>query len=235
VHVLDPHHEYLVHPGYPSFGRSRRDRYDAEIAFTDDYLGRMIDAVRKGPQGDRTLIALVSDHGEAFREHGVVYHNTTLYQEMLRVPFILHLPPAVPRRKPRVLRAPVSNVDLLPTLVGALGRRPPPGTVGHNLLRAAVTGEEDLARIVYAETTITQQPRRRLRRVTSDTHGLVHDATVGQFQLLDRRSDPTEQRPLSGAGGAEGERLRMALEWFEAEVAGAERSLRASGRSRAPR
>ncbi len=226
VHVLDPHHEYMVHPGYPSFGRNRRNRYDAEIAFTDDYVGRMLRAIRTGPQGKRTVVALAADHGEAFREHGVVYHNTTVYQEMLRVPLVVHLPGARPRR----LQAPVSLVDLLPTFVNVVGRGVPAGIAGHSLLRAVVTGTEDLERIVYAETTDTQQPRRKLRRATSDRLAIVHDATAGTWQIFDRRRDPDELRPLGGGGGAEGERVRMALEAFEGEVARAERAARGRGR-----
>jgi arylsulfatase A-like enzyme len=212
LHVLDPHHEYLIHPGYPSFGRGRRDRYDAEIAFSDDYVGRMLAAIEGGPQGGRTLVVLAADHGEAFGEHGVVYHNTTVYQEMLRIPLVARLPGARPRR----LEAPVSLVDLLPTFLNVVGRRAT-GMVGHSFLGAVATGREDFSRIVYAETTDTQQPRRRLRRATSDSYALVHDATAGTFQLFDRRRDPGEERPLAGGGGAEGERLRMALEAFEAQ------------------
>ena len=72
-----------------------------------------------GGLADKTIIAIASDHGEAFLEHGVEGHARNLYQEVQDVPLILYLPF---RLDPGItVNTPVANVDLWPTLLDLLG------------------------------------------------------------------------------------------------------------------
>jgi len=67
-------------------------RYDAEIAYVDAELARLLAAVAAAPGGDRTLIAITADHGESFGEHDYFSHGAHLYEDNVRVPLLLRLP-----------------------------------------------------------------------------------------------------------------------------------------------
>ena len=79
-------------PRVPSFGTSQRDLYDGEIAFVDKHLGRVLDAIAAAPWGKKTAIIVTSDHGEAFGEHKMWRHGSELWEELVHVPLIVHVP-----------------------------------------------------------------------------------------------------------------------------------------------
>ncbi|HLV64631.1 MAG TPA: sulfatase-like hydrolase/transferase [Polyangiaceae bacterium] len=112
VHYTDPHAEYVPHEGF-DFGSNGRARYDGEVAFTDHHVGRLLDGLRQSPAWDRTIVILTSDHGEAFGEHGLIRHGFELWEELVRVPFIVRVP-GVPPHRVGVRR---SLIDLVPTLL----------------------------------------------------------------------------------------------------------------------
>lgn len=92
--------------------------YDAEVAWVDHELSRLFAAV-----SDDTLIVVLSDHGEAFEEHGWMLHGATQYEEELRVPLIVRLPHS-PREAVRV-DVPVMLLDIAPTILSVCGLRSP--------------------------------------------------------------------------------------------------------------
>lgn len=113
VHYLDPHADYLKHDDAPSFGSSQRDLYDGEVAFTDKHVGRVLAAIAGAPFGGRTAIIVSSDHGEAFGEHSMYRHGFEVWEELVRVPLVVHVPGARPAR----VGARRSLIDLVPTIV----------------------------------------------------------------------------------------------------------------------
>lgn len=121
IHYLDPHADYLHHDDVPSFGSGQRALYDGEVAFTDKHIGRVLDAVQKAPWGARTAIIVTSDHGEAFGEHKMYRHGFELWEPLVRVPLIVHVPSAKPSR----VDARRSLIDLVPTLLDLLHIDPP--------------------------------------------------------------------------------------------------------------
>jgi arylsulfatase A-like enzyme len=108
-----------------------RALYQAEVAYTDRQVGRFLDGLRDLGLEDRTVVAVVSDHGEEFwdrleQERRLGYetnsdHGHTLYQELVHVPALLR----IPGREAAVVRDPVQLVDLFPTLLRAVGVEPP--------------------------------------------------------------------------------------------------------------
>lgn len=106
--------------------------YRAEVAYTDRQIGRLLAALDERGLSERTLVLLVSDHGEEFWEHqrqerrlgyhAIADHGHSHYQELLHVPAILF----VPGQEPREVSAPVETVDLFPTVLSFLGLEPPP-------------------------------------------------------------------------------------------------------------
>jgi hypothetical protein len=71
--------------------------YDGEIRYTDDEVGRILDHVAASGLSGSTLVVVTSDHGEEFLEHGSWEHQKTLYEEVVRVPLIVHGPGVAPR------------------------------------------------------------------------------------------------------------------------------------------
>ncbi len=111
VHLFEPHAPY----GRPG-DRSPADvRYDGEVAESDRQIARVIAAL--GPEASSTLIVLAADHGEAFGEHGEIGHSIFVYDTTLQVPLIV----AGPAVTPRVVRDPVTLVDIAPTVTRLLG------------------------------------------------------------------------------------------------------------------
>ncbi len=126
IHYLDPHADYLRHDDVPNFGSGQRALYDGEVAFTDKHIGRVIDAVQKTPWGQRTAIIVTSDHGEAFGEHKMVRHGFELWEPLVRVPLIVH----VPNVKPSRIETRRSAIDIVPTVLELLHIDPPKTTEG---------------------------------------------------------------------------------------------------------
>lgn len=95
-------------------------RYDAAVRYTDEHVGRLIDTIRR--EYPNTLVIVLSDHGEHFWEHGLLGHGLTLYEEEIRVPFII----SGPGIEPAKVDEPVGTINLLPTIAAYLDLPPSP-------------------------------------------------------------------------------------------------------------
>ena len=91
--------------------------YDATVRQADERVAELWNALEQLELTDRTIFVVTSDHGEEFLEHGGLGHARTLYEEMLRVPLIVH----VPGQPARAWEQPVEGVDVAPTLLSLLG------------------------------------------------------------------------------------------------------------------
>jgi choline-sulfatase len=119
-----------------------RALYDAEIAYVDREVGRILDRLdrleRAGLAG-RTLVVFAADHGEDFYEHHrYIGHGRFLYESALRVPMIL-AGPGVPEG--RVVEGTVRTIDLAPTALRLLGLEPPESFEGRSFAGALGGGE----------------------------------------------------------------------------------------------
>ena len=95
--------------------------YDSEIAFTDEYIGRLIGQLKRDKLYDKSLIVFLADHGEEFRDHGAFFHMHTLYHELLHVPLIVKVPGS---RASKVVGGNFPLIDLFPSIVGQIGCSP---------------------------------------------------------------------------------------------------------------
>ena len=111
VHLFEPHAPY----GNAADGRPASARYGDEVAEADRQIGRVLEAL--GDARPSTVVAVTADHGEAFGEHGEIAHSIFVYDTTLRVPLIV-AGPGVARRR---VDAPVSHVDVAPTVLARLG------------------------------------------------------------------------------------------------------------------
>lgn len=91
--------------------------YDGSIRYMDDQLALLWSKLKREGLSETTVISVISDHGEEFMEHGRLGHGHGLYENLLQVPWILHIPGSPGRR----IEARVSLLDLMPTLLHSAG------------------------------------------------------------------------------------------------------------------
>jgi arylsulfatase A-like enzyme len=108
--------------------------YDAEIAQNDAAFGEFVEELDRRGLGASAAVLLTADHGEEFFEHGGWKHGFTLYEELLRIPFVLRLPGESGRATAgRVVDAAVDQIDIAPTLLGLAGVAPSPTLPGRDV------------------------------------------------------------------------------------------------------
>ncbi|MFH0981957.1 MAG: sulfatase [Planctomycetota bacterium] len=188
-HYYDPHHPYKS----PLADLERfRDKlpYDAEVAFVDMHFKRLLDTVDKHNLRARTLIVVVSDHGESLREHGEPNHGIFIYEATIRSAWLLSNPVLFDRPY-RVDDRVVSLVDAFPTLLELLGLPLPSRGDGQSLLSV----KPDPDRAVYIES---YYPREKLRCSTlcglrRHTDKYILAPTPEYYDL---RKDPREAKNL---------------------------------------
>ena len=128
LHYFDPHAPYA--PPEPWATQWAGDPYAGEIAYTDHWVGHVVDRLEEMGEADSTLVIITSDHGESLGEHGEATHGYFVYDSTMRVPMIVRGPGVLPDR---VLDDPVGIVDLVPTLLAALDVETPGDLQGIDL------------------------------------------------------------------------------------------------------
>jgi arylsulfatase len=218
LHFWDVHYDYRPPPGYaerfdPDYtgefdasdfahnpeirpDMNPRDRehlralYDGEIAYTDERIGEVLDALDALGLTNDTLVVLTADHGEAFFEHGHKGHRNELHAEEVRIPLILR-GPGVPVgvRRP----GPAHVTDVAPTLLAlALGQpraTPGPGE-GWDLRRALTDASALEGRWVLSELAVAS---RRQSALESLSDKILRDEPTGITRVFDLVADPGEQ------------------------------------------
>lgn len=179
VHYFDVHEPYRE----DSLGTSDVDRYDGEIRNVDRAIERLVDGVRQRLERP-VIIALTADHGEEFRDHGGVYHGSTLYEEQIRVPLIIHVPGVDPRR----VSAPVELVDVAPTLLSLVDHADP--TMRGDDLRP-LFGEDVDWSPAFAAVSYKKM-------VVRWPYKLVADLRFDLYEIYDLHQDPRERVNLAG-------------------------------------
>jgi arylsulfatase A-like enzyme len=178
--------------------------YDGGVRYADALLGEIFATIERLDLGDRTVVIVTSDHGEALGERGLVGHNR-VFDVHLRVPLIVRLP----TRLHQELGGPVQLIDLLPTLLGMLGVEAPEGLPGMDLRPAVAQGRLDPQRLRYAESgNGLAQTLRMDQRWT-----LIMNRGVPQG-LYDLQADPEETDDLIEQHPEIADRLRAAFEQF---------------------
>lgn len=176
--------------------------YDREIRFTDDQVGAFLASLHRLGLDDRTIVILLSDHGEEFGDHGGMGHGRTLYREVLHVPLVVRAPGlATPAR----IATPVSLLDVAPTVLDLLGL---PADRGHRgvSLAALLRGGRDTGppadRPIYGEIDrddLIAHDHVRMTSVRSDGRTAITDSMDGTTRCY-AADDPDERRPLADCG-----------------------------------
>lgn len=180
---LSPYFE-LGSPMSPADLRRAIDLYDGEIAYVDVEVGRLIHELERRRRP--TVVAFTADHGEEFKEHGSLGHGRTLFGEQLAVPLILAGDPALVAGTRR--RAPVSLVDLAPTLLELAGAEPLADVQGISLLAPEVR-----SRVVFGESIRFGD---EIRSARLGPFKMIHWEQGDRRVFFDLEQDPWEQQPM---------------------------------------
>jgi arylsulfatase A-like enzyme len=212
LHYMDAHHPYEPAPEHrarfdPGPGKRvyhngpieevvpedlahTRALYRGALRGLDEALRELSAQLEADGRLDDALVAIVSDHGEGFLEHGGLGHGWGVYEELVRAVWILWHP-ALREHAARIQR-PVSVVDVLPTLVDLVGLPQ----------LESIDGKTFAARILHGS-----QPRDRDRILFAD-QGEVRAARRGPHKLIrwsgpdpreaafDLARDPREAAPV---------------------------------------
>lgn len=223
LNYFDPHKPYLADWRRVA-GESPSDTlqagYEAEIAYLDAHVGRLLDSLERRGAMRNTLVVITADHGEHFGEHNLQGHANSVYTTLLHVPLIIRWDGRVPAGH-RVTRV-VSHRDLPRTLAGLAG-----------LTRARFPGHSlsDTWRDSLAQTSEVIAQHERVMDVDLARPASAAAMTTifdGRWQLIrslrrvieemyEYRHDPNAERNLIGSDSAMRmrdsliERMRTAL------------------------
>lgn len=163
------------------------EMYDAQVTHADERIGDLIAELKARGRWDRTLFVVVADHGEELGEHGGLEHGHTVYDELLRVPLMI----AGPGVRPGRIEAPVSLLDLTPTLLDLVGVAAPDDLVGRSL-RGALSGGALSAQPIGAGFVLYGEDAWAVV-----DGGQKWSVRGGAAQRFDLAADPGEQRPAA--------------------------------------
>jgi choline-sulfatase len=214
VHYFDPHGPYeaphrhrLWDDHGPSTEANRSDRYDGEVHYVDAEIGRLFQFLARRGAEEGTLVVVTADHGEEFFDHGGWYHAEELYDESVRVPWIVAGPGVVPGR----VVPTVGLVDLMPTLLGLVDVPAPTGIEGRSQA-AAVTGTGPAqAHPVVLEQWKHKTDRVQKLAVVDGTDKLILDLDHRLWERYDLQADPHEHDNRWGTDAERDEALRALL------------------------
>jgi arylsulfatase A-like enzyme len=190
--------------------------YDGEVRYVDSFLDGLLDTLRTLGLDRDTVVLFTSDHGEEIFEHGNFDHGDTLYDEVMRVPFILWGPGRVPAG--RVVDTPVALVDVVPTLVelagGAVSGQDGGELQGRSLV-PLLSSEEIGDRLLFAEG-YAEESVPLAAAWDGSVKLILRGADLEEAELYDLATDPSEQVDLAAERPETVERLRRAiLDWKE--------------------
>lgn len=172
------------------------DLYDAEIATVDQAIGELLDELEARGFGDKLVVGVAADHGEAFGEHESWFHGLDLHWESLSVPFIVW-----DSRTPRAAVVDDSPSDLLDvptTLLALAGVDRMPGMLGRNLLGDGPRFERPLMASLGRDKLFEGylRPRSHRRAATHWPWKILVDASWVP-RLYNLEEDPEEKRPVA--------------------------------------
>jgi arylsulfatase A-like enzyme len=201
IHLFDLHSPYKLKPAQDS-NEPETAGYDAELEYIDQLLGRFRQALIENGWWKKSLVILLSDHGESLGDHGELSHGYFIYESTLHVPLIIHWPEGFPKLPDRVTE-PAGLIDVAPTILDALHLPAPPSFDGISLLHNAP--HAIYSESVYARDSFNWAALRSVRVANWKYIEAPHP------ELYDLTKDPHEQSNLIRTNPSQAAALRPEL------------------------
>ena len=192
----------------PAERESVKRLYDGDVASADHQVGALLEDLARAGILDSLLVVVISDHGEDLWDHDALRspgHGHSLYEELLHVPLIFSAPSLV--REGGRVRAPVSLIDLAPTLLDLAGLPALSAAEGRSLAQVLKEGGEIEPRPIVAES-IEYGPDRFSRREGDrkvilaprpDRYNAGVELAVRPVEIFDLSQDPQELTSLASS------------------------------------
>jgi arylsulfatase A-like enzyme/tetratricopeptide (TPR) repeat protein len=172
VHLYDAHTPYSAPPPFGT--RFRQRPYDGEVAYVDSEIAKLLARLEAMGALEHTMVVAIADHGESLGEHGEEDHGLFLYDAVLRIPWVMRLPGR--QRAGTVVTEQVRAIDLMPTVLDALGVAVPQLLDGESVLGVVRGKARPNPPLSYAETWYP-----KLHFGWSE----LRSARVGEWKLVD--------------------------------------------------
>ncbi len=182
-----------------------RALYDGEVRYTDAQVGRLLETMKRLGIYDDAIIAVTSDHGEEFWDHGGFEHGHTLYNELVRVPLIIKLPGNEKAASPAAPRVGVQA--LLPTVLELCGAAPAGVSTPFTPLLTGRGEHSDTPHFMGAN--VFNGP---LEGVVFDNMKYIRDTLSGRDELYNLETDPGELNSIAGQDPVNVEKGRALLD-----------------------
>jgi arylsulfatase A-like enzyme len=180
-------------PDLQPFVDAERDHYDEAIEYLDAELEQFVNALRRSPKSQNTLLVLTTDHGESF-ERGFLNHGEDLYESSIHVPLVIKFPG---QRKGERLFFPVQSIDIAPTIVETAGIAVPNWMDGVSLIKPEGLDRRENIAVNYkdpAQRKIYDQPTKAAIRWRQ--FKMIVSCDVGRAELYDLDQDSGERNDL---------------------------------------
>jgi arylsulfatase len=197
--------------------------YDGEIRLVDDHVAKLRAKLDDLGIDGKTIIVVTGDHGDEFFEHGQKGHHRTVYDEVLRVPLVVYVPGATPRRG--IVEMETSTIDIMPTVLGLVGIASPEGVEGADLTGVAYLGRPEWDRTTIAEL---YRPKSLNVQVALRRTGqkLIHHFNDRSVETYDIATDPGERTRLPIHGSQASEMMTDLSSWLNDRWAAYRRRIR---------
>jgi arylsulfatase A-like enzyme len=178
VHYFDPHTPYSPPEPYAkSFLNEgggplekRIARYDGEILFVDEQIGRLLHYLQDAGINSKTLIVIMADHGEGLGQHNWLEHGVYLYEEATHIPLMVSLPGVIPQGIE--VDSIVQSIDIAPTILDILKIKQDPQYEGESLFPMTLNSAQRKNRTVFMERRHYEKSVYQGVRVSGQKYGV---------------------------------------------------------------
>jgi choline-sulfatase len=238
LHLMDPHEP--LDPSPTHLRRIQGDRrnlprqqllelrYDADVAYADEELGRLLDGLAAATRDEELAVFVVADHGQGLNDHGWIGHGLQLYEESVQIPFVAMYPGKI--APGTTVEGPVEILDVPPTILDYAGVDVAPGSLHGTNLRDAIEGAE----VLRADRPVFLQRRQFESKVgpggrtlSGEKFGVVWQGYKyieapgeGTFELYDLTTDPGEEHNLFEQRPAKAREMAATLATWRTRFAG---------------